>query len=228
MRSSEGRYKAIVHTPKFSDIALEYRKLNTREARVAFVDTFLKTWASRFEDSWPVIYQALEWVEQDKLYQDPRVMEPGEVYPDFKSYFEARLKKPFTLWIEMEQTHRYVTKFAPDLIQKAWPEARDRALGKNRGGQPGNKNAAKNEADNISIVSKPREYGTSRAYILARLDRDGHTELAAKVRAKTMSADAAAKSVSYRKQPTPLDQLRKFWLKATEEERATFLAEVQS
>jgi hypothetical protein len=63
--------------------------------------------------------QALEWVEAEKLYEDPRATAPDEKYPDFKSYFEARLKKPFTLWIEMEQTHRYVTKYAPDLIERA-------------------------------------------------------------------------------------------------------------
>ena len=85
MKPCDGSWKATSATPQFSAIVFEYRKLNTREARVAFVDTFLKTWAYNFEQSWPVIYQTLEWVEQDKLYADPRVIDPKESYTDFKS-----------------------------------------------------------------------------------------------------------------------------------------------
>jgi hypothetical protein len=112
--ASWGHRRAIDHAPRFYDLACEYQKLNSREARVAFIDTWLKIWAYNFEKTWPVIYQALEWVEQEELYKDPRVMNPDEVYPDFKSFFEARLKKPFTMWMELEQTHRYVAKYAPE------------------------------------------------------------------------------------------------------------------
>jgi hypothetical protein len=55
----------------------------------------------------------------------------------------------------------------------------------------------------------------SRAYILARLDRDGHTELAAKVRAGELSANAAAIAV-YRKQPSPIEQAHKLVPKLTD------------
>lgn len=55
--------------------------------------------------------------------------------------------------------------------------------------------------------------GSTAAYILARLDRDGHAELAAKVRAKTMSANAAAQAAGYRKNQTPLQQIQKLWVK---------------
>jgi hypothetical protein len=41
--------------------------------------------------------------------------------------------------------------------------------------------------------------GTTAAYILARLDRDGFTELAAKVRAGELSANAAAIKAGFRK-----------------------------
>jgi len=123
MKSSWGHGKAISYAPRLADLVVEYRKLNTREARIAFVDTWLKIWAYNFEKTWPVIYQVLEWVEQEKLYQDPRAIDPSEKYDDFKSYFEARLKKPFTMWFELEQTHHYVTKFAPDLVEKTFSEA---------------------------------------------------------------------------------------------------------
>jgi hypothetical protein len=50
-------------------------------------------------------------------------------------------------------------------------------------------------ADNVSRF----KYGNSRAYTLARLDRDGHTELAAKVRSGELSANAAALQTGIRK-----------------------------
>lgn len=48
--------------------------------------------------------------------------------------------------------------------------------------------------------------GSTRAYILARLDRDGHAELAARVRAGEMSANAAAIAAGYRKASTQLEK----------------------
>jgi hypothetical protein len=54
---------------------------------------------------------------------------------------------------------------------------------------PGGRNARSGPA---------RVYGTA-AYWLARLDRDGHTLLAAKVRAGKISAHAAAVRVGWRK-----------------------------
>jgi hypothetical protein len=56
-----------------------------------------------------------------------------------------------------------------------------------------------------------RFIGRSRAYILARLDRDGHAELAAKVRFKEISANAAAEQMGWREKPTPLQQIKKLW-----------------
>jgi hypothetical protein len=45
-------------------------------------------------------------------------------------------------------------------------------------------------------------------YILARLDRDGHAGLAAKVRAGTMSANAAAIEAGFRKTSEALSEVR--------------------
>lgn len=65
------------------------------------------------------------------------------------------------------------------------------------GGKPG-PGRGKKTGDNITRF----ERGTSRAYILARLDRDGLTDLAAKVRAGELSANAAATQAGWRKKPT--------------------------
>jgi hypothetical protein len=53
------------------------------------------------------------------------------------------------------------------------------------------------KADNLIRTG----YGTSTAYTLARLDRDGHHRLAARVRSGRMSANAAAIEAGYRKRP---------------------------
>jgi hypothetical protein len=65
-------------------------------------------------------------------------------------------------------------------------------------------------------------------YTLARLDRDGHDELAGMVRNKTISANAASIKAGYRKRKTPLDRLNAAWAQATEEEREQFMQSVQS
>jgi hypothetical protein len=51
--------------------------------------------------------------------------------------------------------------------------------------------------------------GRGAKYIIARLERDGHTELAAKVRAHEIPAQTAAIEVGYRKPVTMFDQLKK-------------------
>src|SRR4051794_34787875 len=66
-------------------------------------------------------------------------------------------------------------------------------LGKHGGDRRSEK--VKDQGDNITL----KERGTSRAYIIARLERDGHHELAAKVREKKLSANAAAEEAGFRK-----------------------------
>jgi transposase len=58
------------------------------------------------------------------------------------------------------------------------------------------------------------------AHWLARLDRDGHAELAAQVRAGAISANKAAIEAGFRKQPTPLERIAKLALKLTDLEWA--------
>ena len=58
----------------------------------------------------------------------------------------------------------------------------------------------------------------TKAHILARLDRDGYGELAAKVRAGELSANAAAVEAGFRKQRTPIEIIRKLLPKLTLDE----------
>jgi len=77
------------------------------------------------------------------------------------------------------------------------------------------------------------KYGANLEYTLARLDRDASVgsaqaaELAAQVRAGTLSANTAAIQAGFRKQREPLDRLRHWWKPASEAERERFLAEIR-
>lgn len=246
MKSSEGRHQAIEYAPRLAELTLQYKRLNSREAQVAFIDTWLRTWAYDFEKTWPVIYQALEWVEKDELYKDPRAMSPDEIYPDFKSYFEARLKKPFTMWMELEQTHHYVSKYAPDLIDKTWGIANAKAVEHYRkinnedlankiASKQGqrtdlfDKNFLSNKNSDRKEVSSPM--GTTIAYALRRLRKD-RPDIHQRVLNGELSAHAGMIEADFRKkQPsrklTPLDQLRRWWKKASDEQRAAFLDEIE-
>lgn len=73
--------------------------------------------------------------------------------------------------------------------------------------------------DSITSLSEATGRGTSRVYILARLERDGHDDLAARVRAGEMSANAAAIEAGFRKHPTPLNQAQKLLSKMTRPDR---------
>lgn len=68
--------------------------------------------------------------------------------------------------------------------------------------------------------------GRGAAYLAARLKRD-HADIAAQLAAgKFKSVRAAAIAAGIVKPPTPLDLLRRDWSKASDVERAEFLAEV--
>jgi hypothetical protein len=63
------------------------------------------------------------------------------------------------------------------------------------------------------------------AYTVARLKRD-RPDLAERVVAGELSANAAAIEAGFRKKATPLEALRRSWSRATADERETFLQEV--
>ena len=237
MRSSEGRHQAIEYAPRLSELMLEYKKLNSREARVAFIDTWLKIWAYDFEKTWPVIYQALEWVEQDELYKDPRAMSPDEIYPDFKSFFEARLKKPFTMWMELEQTHHYVSKFAPELIDKTFNEAQTaRAKHANKVNvaapdllRHGGDRRSPQIRDEKNVTNLKRSTDDE-SYAHGRLRKD-RPDIHQRVLDGELTAHAGMVEAGFRKKRdrrkmTLVERLWKLWKKATKGERTEFRAKI--
>jgi hypothetical protein len=67
-------------------------------------------------------------------------------------------------------------------------------LGDVLGAHGGKRVKGQKQGDNVTL-----KRGNARAYILARLDRDGFGNLAAAVRAKELSANAAAEKAGFRK-----------------------------
>jgi hypothetical protein len=145
---------------------------------------------------------------------------PTRNYKNFEHFYRTELESTFGKWSKLQARWQRVVdgKATAEEIKTEILSEREIGIPGGKAG-PGRGNKT---ADNISRFS----HGTSRAYILARLDRDGHTALAARVRAETLSANAAAIVVGYRKEPTPLDLLRKIWKKASKVERQTFRNEI--
>jgi hypothetical protein len=67
--------------------------------------------------------------------------------------------------------------------------------------------------------------GTAREYTIARLKKE-RPDLADRVIAGELSANAAAIEAGFRKVKTPLEQLRQWWKKASKQERATFRRDI--
>ena len=66
--------------------------------------------------------------------------------------------------------------------------------------------------------------GSNKAdYILARLQRDGHTDLADQVKAGKLSARKAAMEAGFKAPESQLTALKRAWKKANEDERSTFI-----
>lgn len=130
---------------------------------------------------------------------------------------------PFKTWDSFVQCREpYGLGMKPEVARAIMTEQDDSrllrdVLGQREIGIEGGKagpGRGKKTTDSVSRFS----HGNSRAYILARLDRDGHASLAAKVRAGTMSANAAAITAGFRKASTPLDQILKLLPKLTPKE----------
>jgi hypothetical protein len=81
-------------------------------------------------------------------------------------------------------------------------------------------------SSNVDNINKGTQGGTSAAYLAGVLKRD-HPEISEQLAAgKFRSVRAAAKAAGIVEDPDALDQLRRWWKKASEEQRATFREEI--
>jgi hypothetical protein len=79
----------------------------------------------------------------------------------------------------------------------------------------------------VGITKSLSDNGSTKEYIMARLQRDGHADLLARIYVGDLSANAAAEQMGYRKKKTPLEQLLHWWKKASDDERCDFLKAIQ-
>jgi hypothetical protein len=136
---------------------------------------------------------------------------------ELKSLRELITEKPIQGWGSTPEKVEALIAGHPD-VEIAYRREMVEAPGKR----------AKVEADISDIVTnKPTpERGNSRSYTLDRLERE-RPDLLEEVKAKRLSANAAAIQAGFRKTPTGLDILLKGWSKATPEERAQFLEAIK-
>ena len=210
-----GVLRAARYAPRRVEEAItEYKRLNTRGARIAFADHWIGLWARDFDEAWPLLYELLHLVEEEGLYKDPRRVGPtaagsehGNVrgYDSFAEYFEDRVSRPFGTWAELESTYRYVEIHKPELFGNAYGDVvkrldaleRELAAGKTI-------NAAGNHhpEPGVDIIHTRTKHGggTSAEYNLRRLVRD-HPDVAARLKTgefRSVHAAARAAGIAHR------------------------------
>jgi hypothetical protein len=149
----------------------------------------------------------LRRVIEERLWERRRVPGHGEV--ELPSLRELITAKPLLGWGQDPKRIEAVIRDDPETLT-LWRRAMK--------GKPGPKSG-----DIVTQTHTPK--GNSRSAALDRLDRE-HPSLYARVVAGELSAHAAAIEAGFRKQRTPLDQLRHWWAKATPGERRLFTQEI--
>jgi hypothetical protein len=148
---------------------------------------------------------------------------PYRRYKSFEHFYANELEQTFGTWENLQRTWGEVVK------GKITEDEGRRIILHGHGGDRRSEKT-RFQSDNQDDVITLKERGTSRAYVLARLDRD-RPDLAAKVRAKTISANAAAIEAGFwkkveRRKITIIDRLLRLWAKATDDERAAFRTKI--
>lgn len=142
---------------------------------------------------------------KDELWRTRKV-ETGEVV-ELKSFRELITAKPYAGWDEDPNKIEAIIRDDPEALA-LWTEAMEL--------KPGPK--TDNSHNNIMRIKQ----GTSRSYTVSRLSKT-RPDLFKQVVAGKLSANAAAIEAGWRKGKTPLDQLRHWWVKASDSEKQQFL-----
>lgn len=220
---------------------LEYKKLSSREAQAAFADHLVGVWAKEFEHSWPSVYELLRLIEEDELYRDPRRVGPKapggaathgkkDCYTSFADYFVDRVGQPLERWAELETTYRYAQTYGPEFFKRPYTEARIARL-KHLAGDPdvapplshgGDRRSEAFQADGKN--GKDEKHGNSVTYRIGKL-KASHPEIVARMQNGEFRSVAEAERAVHG-ETRGLTRLRRAWSKASEEERATFRAEI--
>lgn len=200
---AEGRglLQAARYMPHRVEEALkEYKNLENRVARKAFADHWVGLWARDFDEAWPMLYELLALVEEEKLYADPRRVGPGaagsehgdkSTYASFADYFRDRVGRSFETWAELENTFKYAKTHKPELFAEGFERAQvvaHRAValeGKtiNSGQSP--------VVTGDNVTSNETGKGNSAEYLTRRIVRD-HPDIAERMKAGEFKSVRAA------------------------------------
>jgi hypothetical protein len=212
------------------------------DGRAAFAHAWVAKTAHRLERTWPVFYRLLKIIEEKQIYRNALILgygkDQGISYQNFAEYFEAVVKRPFAEWAELEDTYHYVARFAPDLFQRSYSEAKGvRVQGRMRlaneqttgkvlpegGDQKSEERKSLLKLSSDSQAHRAEQFGISRSsqQKLDRLARD-FPDLFNQVKQGKLSIDRAGKEAGFVKTLTPLDKLTREWKKASETERSLF------
>jgi hypothetical protein len=120
---------------------------------------------------------------------------PTQTYRSFKDFYRRELESIWGSWEDLRETYAKVIRGdlnEPEAAKEIIERGKLRAHGGDRRSEQGD-----NTKKDITLKGR----GTSRSYTMARLDRD-RPDLAAKVDAGLMTANAAAIEAKFRKKPT--------------------------
>lgn len=166
---------------------------------------------SHGETSLSTFPKLLRRIIDERAWESRRV--PGKGIVTMGSLRELVTTAPITGWGEDPAKIESVIRDDAEVLAM-WREAM-----KGKPGRP------KQEGETSRNPTQYKTADRGRAYDLSRLQREA-PELFAKVAAGEISANAAAIKAGFRKRKMPLDQLRSWWAKASQQDRATFAKEV--
>lgn len=182
----------------------------------------------RFPDDCAALLQMVDETDRLRLWEKKI---GGLTFKDRNEFLQKRVLIDFNLTehaladiIARLRRGETPTMRAMRIAKAAKPASSDEEikLARTEGGKLGGR-GHKNLGDNVTKVS---ERGNAAVYLAGVLKRD-HPEIAEKLAAgEFRSVRAAAKAAGIVRERAVLDQLRHWWKKASEDERAEFRAEI--
>src|ERR1700761_6586325 len=89
---------AGVSHPEWDKVIEQYQRLNSSEARGVFADHMLRHLSLRLNHTWPVLYNLLKIVDEQKVYETPDYLVDKQPFASFEAYFEKVVGRPFDSW----------------------------------------------------------------------------------------------------------------------------------
>ncbi len=112
-------------SPEFDGVLRDFNQFRDDDTRAAFADKWIRLTSARMDKAWTIFYQLLNFIKEKKLYEDPVFMEDRQERSTFREYWEQVVQKPFSTWLELEDTYHFVREHAPQLLKGTYPEAKE-------------------------------------------------------------------------------------------------------